>query len=75
LNFIIFFLATTYKIADKVAYTTGSSLGLYNITMIASDNYFSVPRYYQLETQSKVNFSVSTTPLNPFKIDNDGSNE
>lgn len=46
----------------------------YNITLKASDSYSKIYKSYQLQTQTIVNFNLSTNPSNP-SIINDNSNK
>jgi hypothetical protein len=63
-NLFLYLLAASYEIPDQLNFTTNSTPHVYNITLKASDQYSTIYRSYQYETQNMIKFTIITVPTN-----------
>jgi hypothetical protein len=63
-NLFLYLLAASYEIPDQLNFTTNSTPHVYKITLKASDQYSTIYRSYQYETQNMIKFAIITVPTN-----------
>jgi hypothetical protein len=54
-------------------FTTSLIPNVYNMTMKASDSYFTVLKSYKFETQNMITLNINTIPINTLTMIDNGS--